>query len=115
MAQRDGAPKASLPAQEQLNILKKKFEVTNFDLNAMLRGAQLTVVGGKLPELLGLDDIEAYHFMSTSSITKSTTFYLRALQAGCLCRRCWNRHQACHRNSGNSIFPLSVKICHLVI
>jgi hypothetical protein len=32
-----------LLTQEQL---KKRFEIKNFDLNAILRGAQLTVVGG---------------------------------------------------------------------
>jgi hypothetical protein len=32
-----------LLTQEQL---KKKLEITNFDPNAILRGAQLTVVGG---------------------------------------------------------------------
>lgn len=28
--------------------LKKKLEVSNFDLNAIFRGAQLTIVGGML-------------------------------------------------------------------
>lgn len=27
--------------------LKQKFDISNFDLNAVLRGAQLTLVGGK--------------------------------------------------------------------
>lgn len=31
--------------------LKKKLDATNFDPNAILRGAQLTVVGGKLDRL----------------------------------------------------------------
>lgn len=31
---------------EQEEKLKKKLEIKNFDLNAILRGAQLTVVGG---------------------------------------------------------------------
>ena len=31
---------------EQEEKLKRKFDVKNFDPNAMLRGAQLTVVGG---------------------------------------------------------------------
>jgi hypothetical protein len=31
---------------EQEERLKKKLEVKNFDFNAILRGAQLTVVGG---------------------------------------------------------------------
>ena len=35
-----------LITQEQEQKLKKKFDVKNFDLNAILRGAQLTVVGG---------------------------------------------------------------------
>ena len=32
---------------EQEEKLKKKFDVKNFDINAILRGAQLTVVGGQ--------------------------------------------------------------------
>lgn len=33
--------------QEQKNELKKKLEISNFDINAIVRGAQLTVVGGR--------------------------------------------------------------------
>lgn len=43
MAERGRQPGVSLPTKEEL---KKKLEVTNFDPNAILRGAQLTVVGG---------------------------------------------------------------------
>jgi hypothetical protein len=43
MAQRRSQAQRPLLTQEQL---KKKLEVTNFDPNAILRGAQLTVVGG---------------------------------------------------------------------
>lgn len=43
MAQSRSPAQRPLLTQEQL---KKKLEVTNFDPNAILRGAQLTVVGG---------------------------------------------------------------------
>jgi hypothetical protein len=43
MTQRRSQAQRPLLTQEQL---KKKLEVTNFDPNAILRGAQLTVVGG---------------------------------------------------------------------
>jgi len=43
MAEHRSQPQRPLIAQEEL---KKKFEISNFDLNAILRGAQLTVVGG---------------------------------------------------------------------
>jgi hypothetical protein len=43
MAEHRPQPQRPLLTQEEL---KKKFEISNFDLNAILRGAQLTVVGG---------------------------------------------------------------------
>lgn len=43
MDQRRPQAQRPLLTQEQL---KKKLEITNFDPNAILRGAQLTVVGG---------------------------------------------------------------------
>jgi hypothetical protein len=43
MAEHRPQPQTPLLTQEEL---KKKFEISNFDLNAILRGAQLTVVGG---------------------------------------------------------------------
>jgi len=43
MAQRRSQAQRPLLTQEEL---KKKLEITNFDPNAILRGAQLTVVGG---------------------------------------------------------------------
>jgi hypothetical protein len=43
MAEHGPRPQRPLPTQEEL---KKKLEISNFDLNAILRGAQLTVVGG---------------------------------------------------------------------
>jgi hypothetical protein len=43
MAEHRSQPQRPLLTQEEL---KKKFEISNFDLNAILRGAQLTVVGG---------------------------------------------------------------------
>jgi hypothetical protein len=43
MAERRSQAQRPLLTQEEL---KKKLEVTNFDPNAILRGAQLTVVGG---------------------------------------------------------------------
>jgi hypothetical protein len=43
MAQSRSQAQRPLLTQEQL---KKKLEITNFDPNAILRGAQLTVVGG---------------------------------------------------------------------
>ena len=46
MAQRRGKAQVPLITPEQEEKLKKKLEIKNFDLNAILRGAQLTVVGG---------------------------------------------------------------------
>lgn len=43
MAEHISQSQRPLLTQEEL---KKKFEISNFDLNAILRGAQLTVVGG---------------------------------------------------------------------
>ena len=43
MAEHRSQSQRPLLTQEEL---KKKFEISNFDLNAILRGAQLTVVGG---------------------------------------------------------------------
>jgi hypothetical protein len=43
MAERRSQSQRPRLTQEEL---KKKFEISNFDLNAILRGAQLTVVGG---------------------------------------------------------------------
>jgi hypothetical protein len=37
-----------LISQQQQEKLKKKLEVSNFEPNAILRGAQLTIVGGKV-------------------------------------------------------------------
>jgi hypothetical protein len=44
MAEHKSQPRGPLFAQKEL---KKRFEISNFDLNAILRGAELTVVGGK--------------------------------------------------------------------
>jgi len=46
MAERRVKAHKPLLTPEQEEKLKKKLEVKNFDLNAILRGAQLTVVGG---------------------------------------------------------------------
>jgi hypothetical protein len=46
MSQRRGKVQVPLVTPEQEEKLKKKLEIKNFDLNAILRGAQLTVVGG---------------------------------------------------------------------
>jgi hypothetical protein len=32
--------------------LKKKFDISHFDLNAIIRGVQLTLVGGKKPQFV---------------------------------------------------------------
>ncbi|KFY34004.1 hypothetical protein V494_07139 [Pseudogymnoascus sp. VKM F-4513 (FW-928)] len=45
MSQRRGKVQVPLVTPEQEEKLKKKLEIKNFDLNAILRGAQLTVVG----------------------------------------------------------------------
>jgi hypothetical protein len=43
----DGRPHKPLLNHEEQEKLKQQFDVTNFDVNAILRGAQLTVVGGE--------------------------------------------------------------------
>ena len=50
MAESNSRAQRPLLTQEQL---KKKLAVSNFDPNAILRGAQLTVVGGQLLYLDG--------------------------------------------------------------
>lgn len=46
MAERRVNSQKPLVTPEQEEKLRKKLEIKNFDLNAILRGAQLTVVGG---------------------------------------------------------------------
>jgi hypothetical protein len=60
MAQRRSQAQRPLLTQEQL---KKKLEITNFDPNAILRGAQLTVVGG--PYMGGPSQ---HHVLTTSKL-----------------------------------------------
>ena len=75
MAEHRSEPQRPLLTQEEL---KKKFAVSNFDLNAILRGAQLTVVGGTFtnrrfpPSLLIV-------VTSSSSFAESTSLHVRAL------------------------------------
>jgi hypothetical protein len=48
-------PKPQIPVDKEQ--LKKAFDVSHFDLNAVLRGIQLTLVGGKIyprPDFLGI-------------------------------------------------------------
>ena len=38
--------------------LKKKFDISNFDINAVLRGIQLTLVGGACPSHHAVHSVE---------------------------------------------------------
>jgi hypothetical protein len=60
MDQRRSQAQRPLLTQEQL---KKKLEITNFDPNAILRGAQLTVVGGTY-----LDDDSQVRILTTTKL-----------------------------------------------
>jgi len=74
MAQPPHAQKPILTKEQ----LKKKLEVSNFDPNAILRGAQLTVVGGKF--MLYVFTI-LYLLISSSSesIAESSPVYIGTL------------------------------------
>lgn len=49
MASRKQPQKPHLPVDIDKEKLKEAFDVSHFDLNAILRGVQLTLVGGNYP------------------------------------------------------------------
>lgn len=57
--------------------LKEKLDASNFDINAILRGAQLTVVGGW--SILTMYEALPLTFSSLESVAESSPFYLRTL------------------------------------
>ena len=68
MAEHRSQPQRPLFSQEEL---EEKLSISNFDLNAILRGAQLTVVGGKPEHGHSLPSIVANHNVSTACIAES--------------------------------------------
>lgn len=81
------------------NALKSeqsRLGMSNFDLNAILRGAQLTVVGGELypgPRRVA----ELILRCSTPRSAESTSVYFRPLPTGCAgsCSRYCHPHTGC--------------------
>lgn len=88
--------------------LKKKLEITNFDPNAIIRGAQLTVVGGRW-RLLQSFNYNHWCVWSSASFTESKTVYQRSLQASCFscCGR--NCHSAGHLYSGRIVIVMFLR------
>ena len=68
MADQMSGPQKPLFTQDEL---KEKLKVSNFDPNAILRGAQLTVVGGKSVHSHSLPSVFVNHIPSSSGITES--------------------------------------------
>ena len=78
--------------------LKKYFDTSHFDLNAVIRGIQLTGVGGMIsncPSSLLRRKVTDKSPTSPSSITKPQNIYVAALQAGSYC--------SCLRHSDSNI------------
>jgi hypothetical protein len=76
MAQSSSHTRRPLLTKEQL---KKKLEVSNFDPNAILRGAQLTVVGGNIALLPLYTHASANHYKSFEGIAESCIIHIGAL------------------------------------
>lgn len=51
------ADKPHLPARIDKEQLKKAFDISHFDLNAVLRGVQLTLVGGIFDSFPGVSTL----------------------------------------------------------
>lgn len=94
-----------IPVEIDKEKLKKAFDVSHFDLNAVLRGIQLTLVGGErlsLPSLawqLMIDDI-----CSSQGSPEPRRLHLRTLQASSHSCGLWYRHSRRHSRSG--MYPL---------
>lgn len=76
--------------------LKRKLAVSNFHPDAILRGAQLTVVGGIVSTLTKDMCARTHSLNSSESATEPFAFHFRALQASRHCRSCWNCNSTCH-------------------
>lgn len=77
--------------------LKKAFDISHFDLNAVLRGVQLTLVGGmfylQMPIFVFPKYLTVFFLVSSSpSPTKPRDIHKLSLQASRY--SCWRRH--CH-------------------
>jgi hypothetical protein len=97
MAEQRPQPQNLLFTQDEL---KEKLKVSNFDPNVILRGAQLTVVGGKPMHGHSLPSVVANHIPSSSSITEPKALHIRTLQAGSYCCGRWYCNQGRHRDTG---------------
>ena len=93
--------------------LKKQFDVSNFDLNAIIRGFQLTLVGGRHQSLSSRTVLKPEYPNHPKSLFRPRTdryspprtpepryIHLAALQAGRHCRRCRHRHPPADRPAG---------------
>lgn len=78
-------------------MLKKQFDVSNFDPNAVLRGMQLTLVGGEsvsVPIFLSATMICLTLCRSASRLAKPGSLHERSLSASCHRRGYRYRYQA---------------------
>jgi hypothetical protein len=79
------------------NFDVSNFDVSNFDVNAILRGAQLTLVGGNLCYSSGL--CEAMLTVDSQSCSpKPRSLHFGPLSSSCNCRSGWYCHpdHSCH-------------------
>lgn len=94
--------------------LKASFDISNFDLNAILRGMQLTLVGGKcalLSRVVSLQHVRSTQsdmHSSSSSLTKSGHLHQQPLQAG-RCRR------GCRHSNQVACLPSSELACYNIL
>lgn len=91
--------------------LKKQFDISHFDLNAIIRGIQLTLVGGTQPNECP-NCCSRNQALTRSNSPASTAeprdLYLAALQAGRHCRCC--RHCHPHADSLPGSYPRQPRV-----
>lgn len=88
-----------------VNRLKSKFDLSHFDLNAVLRGIQLTFVGGPytrpaIPQTPMRRSILTFRATSQPRPPEPRPLHQPPLQAGCVRRGCGDRHPARDIHSG---------------
>lgn len=91
------AQKPLLTQEELKEKLKEKLQVSNFEPNSIIRGAQLTVVGGKLRHFdksrsISLLEQLTDNYYSIPSTPKPSSLHLGPLQASCHSRGYWHRY-----------------------
>lgn len=89
-------PKPQLPVDIDKDKLKKAFDISHFDLNAILRGVELTLVGGmhQIPPSC----CQALTPSSQQISSEPGFVQFRTLPTGCYCCRRWHCHPPGHLN-----------------